>query len=50
MYTVIAIIPTGPLLKIAKDLSALEGAELLHYANTALNLHEFQYNGDSALS
>lgn len=41
----IAAVPTGLLLELARDLSALEGPELIHYANVALNLHEFQYNG-----
>lgn len=42
---IIAVMPTGLLLEIARDLSRAAGAELLHYANIALNLHEFQYNG-----
>ncbi len=29
---------------MARDLSQLVGRELLHYANVALNLHEFQHN------
>jgi HEPN domain-containing protein len=42
---IVAVMPTGLLLEIARDLSRAVGAELLHYANIALNLHEFQYNG-----
>ena len=42
---VIAVMPTGLMLEVARDLSQLVGQELLHYANVALNLHEFQYNG-----
>jgi hypothetical protein len=42
---VIAVMPTGLMLEVARDLSQLAGRELLHYANVALNLHEFQYNG-----
>ncbi|MCU7786757.1 PaREP1 family protein [Pyrobaculum sp. 3827-6] len=41
----IAVMPTGQMLEVARDLAAAEGEELIHYANTALNLHEFQYNG-----
>jgi len=41
----IAVVSTGLLLEVARDLSQVEGAELLYYANIALNLHEFQYNG-----
>jgi hypothetical protein len=42
---VIAVMPTGLMLEVARDLSQFAGQELLHYANVALNLHEFQYNG-----
>jgi len=42
---IIAAMPTGLMLEVARDLSQLAGRELLHYANIALNLHEFQYNG-----
>jgi len=42
---VIAVMPTGLMLEVARDLSQLAGRDLLHYANVALNLHEFQYNG-----
>ena len=42
---IIAVMPTGLMLEVARDLSQLAGPELLHYANIALNLHEFQYNG-----
>jgi len=42
---IIAVMPTGLMLEVARDLSQLAGPELLHYANVALNLHEFQYNG-----
>jgi hypothetical protein len=42
---IIAVMPTGFMLEVARDLSQLAGQELLHYANVALNLHEFQYNG-----
>jgi len=31
--------------EVARGLSQLAGPELLHYANVALNLHEFRYNG-----
>ena len=41
----IAVVPTGLMLELARDLAAFEGAELVNYANVALNLHEFQYNG-----
>jgi hypothetical protein len=41
---IVAVMPTGLMLEVARDLSQLAGRELLHYANTALNLHEFQYN------
>jgi hypothetical protein len=48
---VIAVMPTGLMLEVARDLSQLAGRELLHYANVALNLHEFQHNGlDGVLS
>ncbi|MGC9131268.1 MAG: PaREP1 family protein [Pyrobaculum sp.] len=39
----IATMPTGQMLEVARDLAAAEGG-LIHYANTALNLHEFQHN------
>jgi hypothetical protein len=42
---IIAVMPTGLMLEVARDLSQLAGPELLHYANVALNLHEFQHNG-----
>jgi hypothetical protein len=42
---IIAVMPTGLMLEVARDLSQLAGRELFHYANVALNLHEFQYNG-----
>ena len=42
---IIAVMPTGMILEVARDLSAVEGEGLVHYANVALNLHEFQYNG-----
>jgi hypothetical protein len=42
---VIAVMPTGLMLEVARDLSQLVGQELFHYANVALNLHEFQHNG-----
>ncbi len=42
---IIAVMPTGLMLEVARDLSQMAGQELLHYANVALNLHEFQYNG-----
>jgi hypothetical protein len=42
---VIAVMPTGLMLEVARDLSQLAGHELLHYAHVALNLHEFQHNG-----
>ena len=42
---IIAVMPTGLMLEVARDLSQLAGPELLHYANVALNLHEFKYNG-----
>jgi len=42
---IIAVVPTGLMLEVARDLSQLVGQKLLHYANVALNLHEFQYNG-----
>ena len=42
---VIAVMPTGFMLEVARDLSQTAGRELLHYANVALNLHEFKYNG-----
>ena len=45
MDWVIAVMPTGLMLEVARDLSQLAGPELLHYANVALNLLEFQYNG-----
>ena len=45
MDWVIAVMPTGLMLEVARDLSQLVGQGLLHYANVALNLHEFQYNG-----
>jgi hypothetical protein len=32
------------MLEVARDLAAAEGEGLIHYANTALNLHEFQHN------
>ncbi len=41
---IVAVMPTGLMLEVARDLSQLAGRELLHYATTALNLHEFQYN------
>ncbi|MEM0464504.1 PaREP1 family protein [Pyrobaculum sp.] len=41
----IAAVPTGLLLELARDLSPLERPELMRYANIALNLHEFRYNG-----
>jgi len=41
---VIAVIPTGLMPEVARDLSQLAGRELLHYTNVALNLHEFRYN------
>ncbi|MGC9118669.1 MAG: PaREP1 family protein [Thermoproteus sp.] len=41
----IAVMPTGMMLEVARDLSSAEGQDLLQYANVALNLHEFQYNG-----
>jgi hypothetical protein len=48
---IIAVMPTGLMLEVARDLSQLAGRELLHYANVALNPHEFQYNGlDGVLS
>jgi len=42
---VIAVMPTGLMLEVARDLSQMVGQVLLHYANVALNLHEFQHNG-----
>jgi hypothetical protein len=42
---IIAVMPTGLMLEVARDLSQFAGPELLHYANVALNLHEFQNNG-----
>ncbi len=42
---VVAVMPAGLMLEVARDLSQLAGRELLHYANFALNLHEFQHNG-----
>lgn len=42
---IIAVMPTSLLLEVARDLSKVAGPELLHHVNTALNLHEFQYNG-----
>jgi hypothetical protein len=42
---IIAVMPTGLMLEVARGLSQLAGPELLHYANVALNLNEFQYNG-----
>jgi hypothetical protein len=42
---IVAVMPTGLMLEVARDLSQLAGRELLHYTNVALNLHEFQYNG-----
>ena len=41
---IIAVMPTGLMLEVARDISQFAGQELLHYANVALNLHEFQYN------
>ena len=41
---VIAVMPAGLMLEVARDISQLAGRELFHYANVALNLHEFQYN------
>ena len=37
--------PTGLMLEVAQVISQLVGQKLLHYANVALNLHEFQHNG-----
>ncbi|ABP50879.1 MULTISPECIES: PaREP1 family protein [Pyrobaculum] len=42
---IIAFMPTGYMLAVAKVLEQLTGKPLSDLTNIALNLHEFQYNG-----
>jgi hypothetical protein len=42
---VIAFMPTGYMLAVAKALDASAGTKLYDLTNVALSLHEFQYNG-----
>ncbi|MFZ8838634.1 MAG: PaREP1 family protein [Pyrobaculum sp.] len=42
---VVAFMPTGYMLAVAKDLEEATGMSLYDLTNLALSLHEFQYNG-----
>ncbi len=42
---IVAFMPTGYMLAVAKALEQLTGKPLVDLTNTAINLHEFQYNG-----
>ena len=42
---IIAFMPTGYMLAVAKVLEQLTGKPLTDLTNTAINIHEFQYNG-----
>jgi hypothetical protein len=42
---VVAFMPTGYTLAVAKDLEEVAGLSLYNLTNLALSLHEFQYNG-----
>ncbi len=42
---VVAFMPTGYMLAVAKDLEEATGLSLYDMTNLALSLHEFQYNG-----
>ncbi len=42
---IIAFMPTGYMLAVAKILEQLMGKQIADLTNTAINLHEFQYNG-----
>ncbi len=41
---VVAFMPTGYMLAVAKDLEEVTGLSLYDLTNLALSLHEFQYN------
>ena len=41
---VVAFMPTGYMLAVAKDLGEATGLSLYDLTNLALSLHEFQYN------
>jgi hypothetical protein len=41
---VVAFMPTGYMLAVAKDLEEVAGLSLYDLTNLALSLHEFQYN------